>query len=198
MDEKVRKVNWPLGVVGAVLGGVAGYFVFFWIVGQGFYALILPGATVGLGCGALSRGRSHALGVVCGLLAVLVGLLAEWRLAPFAADESLGYFLKHLHQLQPITIIMIAVGAVLAYWMGMGRAGSRCEYRMDDKAKPFAESEQQRMTEPLDRRNSRLFRVDAAAERPVSKLLAWIVAGVLFSASSCHRHGHVDRNGWAY
>ena len=129
MDETVRKVNWPLGVVGAVLGGVAGYFVFRWIAGQGFYALILPGATVGLGCGVLSRGRSHALGVVCGLLAVPVGLLAEWRLEPFVADESLGYFLKHLHQLQPITIIMIVVGTALAYWMGVGSAR-----RMDDKS----------------------------------------------------------------
>jgi hypothetical protein len=120
MDEKPNNVNWPLGLVRAVLGGVAGYFVFLWIVRQGFYALILPGATVGLGCGALSRGRSQALGVVCGLLAVLVGLLAEWRCEPFVADESLAYFLKHLHQLQPITIIMIVIGAALAYWMGIG------------------------------------------------------------------------------
>ena len=31
-----------LGAIGAAIGGVLGYFVFFWIAGQGFYALILP------------------------------------------------------------------------------------------------------------------------------------------------------------
>ena len=46
-----QNVNWPLGIVGAVAGGVAGYFVFFWIAQQGFYAIMLPGAAVGLGCG---------------------------------------------------------------------------------------------------------------------------------------------------
>lgn len=121
MAEKVKHVNWPLGLVGAVLGGVAGYFLFFWVLRQGFYALLLPGATVGLGCGVLSRGRSNTLGIVCGLLAVLVGLLADWGFEPFKTDDSLAYFLTHLHQLEPITMIMIVAGAALAYWIGVGR-----------------------------------------------------------------------------
>jgi len=79
MDEKVKKVNWPLGVVGAVL----------------------------------------------------VGILADWQFEPFIADASLGYYLKHLYQLQPITIIMIVVGAAMAYWMGVGSTR-----RMDDKGQP--------------------------------------------------------------
>jgi hypothetical protein len=123
MDENVKRVNWPLGLAGAVLGGVAGYFVFLWIGRQSFYAPMLPGAAVGLGCGALTRGESRALGIVCGVLAVPLGLFAEWRLRPFAADESLGYFLKNLHDLQSITLIMIALGAALAYWLGVGRSG---------------------------------------------------------------------------
>jgi hypothetical protein len=116
MDENLKPANWPLGVAGVVLGGAAGYFLFRWIAAQGFYAIILPGAGVGFGCGLLSRGQSRALGIFCALLAVPAGLLAEWWLY----DESLAYFLTHLDQLQPITLILIAVGAALAYWLGTG------------------------------------------------------------------------------
>jgi hypothetical protein len=133
MDEKPNNVNWPLGLVGAVLGGVAGYFVFLWIVRQGFYALILPGATVGLGCGALSRGRSQALGVVCGLLAVFVGLLADWGFEAFKVNASFGYFLKHAYELEPITIIMIVAGAALAYWLGVGTTRRRPDAKGEQK-----------------------------------------------------------------
>jgi hypothetical protein len=120
MDENVKQANWPLGILGAVLGGVAGYFVFLWIAQQGFYALILPGAAAGLGCATMSKGQSRPLGIVCALLAVPLGLFSEWQFAPFVVDESLGYFLTHLHERQPITLILIAVGVWLAYWLGVG------------------------------------------------------------------------------
>ncbi len=120
MDANTKKPNWPLGLVGAVAGGVAGYFVFLWIAQQGFYALVLPGAAVGLGCAVLSRGESRTLGVVCAVLSLPLGLFAEWRFAPFIANDSLGYFLAHVYELQWITIIMIALGALFAYWLGKG------------------------------------------------------------------------------
>jgi len=40
---------------------------------------------------------------------------------PFLKDKSLAYFLAHVHQLRPLTLIMIGVGAVFAYWLGQGR-----------------------------------------------------------------------------
>jgi hypothetical protein len=123
MEEGVKGakgLSWPLGILGGVLGGVVGYFVYLWLAGQGFYAPMVPGAMVGLGCGLLSRGRSVPLGVVCGLAALPVGLFAEWRVLPFVADDSLGYFVRHLHDLKPVTLIMIAIGAALAYWLGVG------------------------------------------------------------------------------
>jgi hypothetical protein len=118
MEESAKGPNRPLGILGAVLGGVVGYFVFRWVAQQGFYAPMLPGAAVGLGCGVLSRGRSVPLGVVCGLAALPVGLFAEWRV--FDADKSLGHFVTHLHDQPPVTLILLAAGAALAYWLGVG------------------------------------------------------------------------------
>ena len=100
---------------GAVIGGAIGYFGFQWIARQGFYGLILPGALLGVGA-SLSWNRSVPLCAVCGVLALALGFFAEWRFAPFLADGSLGYFVSHLHQLRPITLIMIAVGGLIGFW----------------------------------------------------------------------------------
>lgn len=120
MQVRGTVVQWVLSMLGALVGGALGYLVFVWLARQGFYGLILPGAAMGLGCAALSKTRSNARGIVCGVLAVPVGLLSEWRSAPFVADQSLGFFLGHLHHLQPITIIFIVLGAVFAYWFSAG------------------------------------------------------------------------------
>ncbi|CAN5158503.1 hypothetical protein BH10PLA2_BH10PLA2_38440 [soil metagenome] len=105
-----------LAVCGAVVGGTVGYFAFFWISSQGFYALALPGALVGLGAG-VAKQKSRMLAIVCGLAALVLGLIAEWRSAPFIADGSLGYFVTHIHQLKPITLIMIVLGGFLGFWI---------------------------------------------------------------------------------
>ncbi|NJN05747.1 MAG: hypothetical protein HC814_04360 [Rhodobacteraceae bacterium] len=39
--------NLARGLIGAVLGGVVGWFAFFWIANQGFYMLALPGGLLG-------------------------------------------------------------------------------------------------------------------------------------------------------
>ena len=51
-----------LGFIGAVVGGVLGYYTFLWIVDQGFYGMMIPGALLGLGCGLLSQHASHSEG----------------------------------------------------------------------------------------------------------------------------------------
>ncbi len=68
MYENTKCVNWSLGLLGAIAGGAAGYLAFLALARLGLYALVLPGALVGIGCGMLSRGKSNLLGVVCGLL----------------------------------------------------------------------------------------------------------------------------------
>jgi hypothetical protein len=110
-----------LGLVGGILGGIVGILAFEWVVGQGYYALIIPGALVGLGCGLLSGENSNVAGGINAALALIAGLVAEWRSFPFKADRSFGYFLKHTADLKPITLIMLAIGAFLGFWWGRER-----------------------------------------------------------------------------
>jgi hypothetical protein len=121
MTEKIKPMNWLLGLAGAVGGGTVGYFLFVWLVQQGFYGMVIPGAALGAGGGFLLKGRSRAFGIVCGMLSVFLGIFAEWRTAPFRDDKSFGYFLAHLHQLTTVTFIMIALGALCGYWFGQGQ-----------------------------------------------------------------------------
>lgn len=118
-----------LGLVGAAIGGLVGFLAFEWIVDQGLYAMILPGALLGLGAGLLARHESKARGLVCAGAALILGLFAEWHAFPFVADASPGYFLGHLHELKPITWIMIGLGVFFAYrWGGEAfRPGPRTE-----------------------------------------------------------------------
>lgn len=113
--------NWLLGIVGAVIGGVAGYFITRWIVGQGFYALVVPGALLGIGCGFLSGAQSNAIGGCCAVAALGLGLFTEWSLFPFIADDSLGFFLTNLSELKPMSWIMIALGVYCGWSFGRGR-----------------------------------------------------------------------------
>jgi len=89
-----------------------------WIARQGFYAIILPGALIGFAGGwAIQRqtlASGMVFGIVCAVIALIAGIVSEWRLRPFIADNSFGYFITHLQQLRPITLIMI--GAVFAFW----------------------------------------------------------------------------------
>lgn len=107
-----------LGLAGAVLGAWLGYRAFVWLLGQGLYGPMLPGAGLGL-VGGIAAGRlSTTRGAVFAAGAIAAGLLAEWARFPFRVDEGLGYFLAHATQLKPWTLLMIGVGAALAFWMG--------------------------------------------------------------------------------
>lgn len=59
--------------------------------------------------------------MVCGVLAVGLGLFTEWQFAPFKKDDSLSYFLAHILDLRPITLIMIAVGGAIGFWIPFRR-----------------------------------------------------------------------------
>lgn len=113
-------VSFALGLIGAIVGGVVGYYAFFWIASQGFYALILPTALVGIFAGFCSFERSELLAAVCSVSGLALGLFIEWKLAPFKADGSLSYFIKHVHELNPITLIMLAVGTFLSFRFALG------------------------------------------------------------------------------
>jgi hypothetical protein len=118
---KESPARWVLPLGCALAGGVIGYFAFLWIARQGLYALALPGVLIGLAGGWLVERRSIVFAALCGALALIAGILSEWRLRPFVADDSFGYFVAHLQQLRPITLIMIALGVVFAAWFALGR-----------------------------------------------------------------------------
>ena len=116
-----RILNWLLGIGGALIGGVAGYFAFFFLTRFGLYALVLPGTLVGLGCGLLSGMKSNVLGIACGVAALVVGCYTQWQFATFDADDSLQYFVTHITSLPPTTLVMIALGGLFGFWFGKGR-----------------------------------------------------------------------------
>src|SRR5437867_10522229 len=119
--EPAQMKNLALGLLGAAAGGVVGYLVFLWAAHQGFYALMLPGALIGAGGGLLVKDKSVARAAICGAAALALGLFSEWRFAPFTADQSLSYFISHVHQLSPLTLLMIAIGGVFGFWLSLGK-----------------------------------------------------------------------------
>ena len=121
MNPKTPLQTLALGLVGAIVGGVAGYFLFGWIVRQGLYAPMLPAALLGWGASLCARARSMPLAIACGIAGLLLGIFTEWKFFPFIKDGSLTFFLAHLHELRPITLLMIGLGGFLGYWFSLGR-----------------------------------------------------------------------------
>jgi hypothetical protein len=101
---------------GAAIGGTLGYFGFHWLVSQGFYGLILPGGLLGFGA-SFGKSRTIWVPVACSIAALALGLFAEWHAFPFVKDESIGYFLRHVTDLKPVTLLMLAAGTALAFWI---------------------------------------------------------------------------------
>ena len=108
------------GLIGAAIGGFVGLVAYDWGIGQNLKAGVVPGAFVGLGAGLLSARPSMIRGAICGLAALGIGLFAEWKNFPFKDDGSFSYFLAHVHQLQPLTILMIVVGTIVGWRWGGG------------------------------------------------------------------------------
>lgn len=111
-------LNFSLGILGAFLGAAVGYYAFYWLASQGFYAIALPGVFVGL-ISRFSRFsfRKNLMSVnlFCAIFSIGVGLYIEWKFFPFVKDTSLYYFITHLQLLKPLTWILISIGAVLAF-----------------------------------------------------------------------------------
>ena len=120
MNEPPRTQPMALALLAAVVGGCAGYFAFFWIVKQGFYGIMLPPACVGLAAGYCTPRRSQPLAIACAIGGLVLGLFTEWRFAPFIVDNSLSYFIMHVHKLKPITQLMLVVGSLASYFTALG------------------------------------------------------------------------------
>jgi hypothetical protein len=110
----------------ALAGGIAGYFGFVALLQYGFYALALPGGLVGL-LGGVVATRSRIVSVACGVMGVAAGVLTEHRHAPFIADTGLAYFVAHAADLPSFTLVQIAAGGLIAFWVPFRRRISKRE-----------------------------------------------------------------------
>jgi hypothetical protein len=113
-----RLISTALGVIGGIMGGIFGSVLFFWIARQEVYAWVLPGAAVGLGCGLLARHKSVLRGFACAIAALALGLYTERMLEPLV-DDRFRYLVMHLYEKKPIALILIGLGAALAFYLGM-------------------------------------------------------------------------------
>jgi hypothetical protein len=93
---------------GAIVGGLVGYFAFFWLLRHGYYALMLPGALVGIGAGVF-RSASRLTPLSCALIALALGYFTEWRFAGRVQD------------LPDLAVTMIALGTFAGFWVPFRR-----------------------------------------------------------------------------
>ncbi len=111
-----------LGLVGAIIGGVLGFYTFLWLLKQGYYGLIIPGAFLGLGCSLLASHRSVVRGILCGVAAFALSQFADWYCT--ITNASFVDFVRDGKTLTPVTMLMTGVATIVAFWTG-GDAGFR-------------------------------------------------------------------------
>jgi hypothetical protein len=114
-------VEYLPGLIGGVVGGVLGFYVFRWLlVNYSLFAPVLPGAFTGLLCGLLSRTDSRTRGFLCGLEAMVAGIVSEWILfqPPFPTDGSLLDYVAKCYQLPLPTLLLLGLGTILGFWWG--------------------------------------------------------------------------------
>jgi hypothetical protein len=105
-----------LGLVGAVIGGTVGFYTFLWLLKQGYYGLIIPGAFLGLGCSLLANHRSVTRGIVCGVAAFALSQFADWYCT--ITDNTFFDFIRNGKTLTPVTMLMTGVATFVAFWTG--------------------------------------------------------------------------------
>jgi hypothetical protein len=107
------------GLIGGAVGGYLGSLIFKWIWNQGLYAPVIPGALAGLLCGFCSINNSKIRGVLCSLIALMSGLLTEWKYTnPPVKTDSFVDFVAHFHEQIPLTLILVGLGTFLGFWWG--------------------------------------------------------------------------------
>ena len=112
---------WIRGLLGAIIGGGAGWFAYFWLLNQGYDGLMIPGALVGVGFSILSTRSAWSFGLACAVMGLGLMLVCEWQsLVNFRNGPFLD-FLANLHKLNTPNKIMLGAGTLIAFWIGKGR-----------------------------------------------------------------------------
>jgi hypothetical protein len=122
-EAKKEPPHW-MAATGAAVGGVIGCIAFFVLLRHAsIYALVLPGALIGLGRALGAKQVNVPLGIVCGLGALVAAIALDWRVTTAAENETIINHVLTLHQRPMKTTASIAAGTLLAVWFGVGRRG---------------------------------------------------------------------------
>lgn len=109
-----------LAIACGIIGSVVGYLGFVFLLERGFYAIVLPGGLCGLAAGIVKT-RTVIVACVSATIALVAGLIAEHRFAPFVADTSLGYFFRHTLSLNTTALVLIGLGGLIGFWVPFRR-----------------------------------------------------------------------------
>jgi hypothetical protein len=101
--------------LGAIAGAAVGTGITYFLSEQGVRAAAIPGGMLGLAAG-MFRHRTIAVPIVCCIAALVLGLVVEWKLFPWAADQSFSFFLMHLQDKKALILIMIGIGAAVGFY----------------------------------------------------------------------------------
>ncbi len=112
---------YPLGCIGAIVGVAAGAVVTKLGLQAGVYALIAVGPLAGYGARLAARKGDVILGTMAAAIAAVGALWTEWWLRPFIVDNSLSYFVAHLASVQPFDLLVVLVGATVAFFLAWRR-----------------------------------------------------------------------------
>jgi len=107
----------PLGLLGAIVGGLLGGYVVKLAYASNLYAIPLIGLTVGYGTILCARrGRSIILTVLAILVCLAASLLTEWKFLYRFRDPSLSYFISHITSLPGFKLLCHGAAAAIAGW----------------------------------------------------------------------------------
>jgi hypothetical protein len=106
-----------LGLLGAVIGGAAGFYLYRWLLNQGYVGLMIPGAFLGLGCSLLARHPSLIRGLFCGFAGLFLTLFTFWQNMPPPLDPFME-FLKKVNDISTPMKVMGVLGTLIAFWLG--------------------------------------------------------------------------------
>jgi hypothetical protein len=105
-----------LGLIGAALGGVAGFYTYRWVLSYNLIGGMIPGAFLGLGCSLLARHPSVARGVVCGVAGLLLGFFTDWYTN--LTQQTFWEYLLDMKSINRVILLTIAIGTLIAFWLG--------------------------------------------------------------------------------
>ncbi|NNE93304.1 MAG: hypothetical protein HKN23_16800 [Verrucomicrobiales bacterium] len=100
---------------GAILGSIAGYFLFQYLAGRGLVGYAIPGAMVAVGAGINPRIPYPWIPIVCTILSFLTGAFTLWKAHPFSFHflEDVARFFDR----NPAAIALTLLAAAVTFWI---------------------------------------------------------------------------------